>query len=80
MLHQPSLIFMDVVMPGQGGFAACRTLKKSSMTGSIPIVMVTSKVSDSDKFWGRKQGADDYIGKPYSPELVTSAIRRFISG
>jgi CheY-like chemotaxis protein len=79
-VHQPALIFMDVVMPGRDGFATCRALKKTPETQNIPIVLVTSKSGESDRFWGRKQGADDHIDKPYTAGVVNSAIRRFIIG
>ena len=67
---QPALIFLDVVMPIQDGFKACRALKADPITAKIPIVLVTSKKADSDKFWGKKQGADDHVGKPYTQEQV----------
>ena len=76
--HMPALIFMDVVMPGQDGFATCRALKKDPATAKIPIVLCTTKSSDSDKFWGKKQGADDHLTKPYTPDLVEQIIRRFV--
>jgi twitching motility two-component system response regulator PilH len=76
--NQPSLIFLDVVMPQQDGYKTCRVLKADPQTAGIPIVLVTSKSTDSDKFWGKKQGADDLIGKPYKPEDMMSVIRRFL--
>ena len=75
---QPSLIFMDVVMPNSNGFNACRKLKQDPETQSIPVVLVTSKNTESDKFWGKKQGADEHIPKPFTPEQVTSVIQRFV--
>src|SRR5258705_12240391 len=58
--QKPDLIFLDVVMPSMDGFATCRSLKKDPSTAAIPVVLVTSKATDSDRFWGRKQGADDH--------------------
>lgn len=75
---KPALIFMDVVMPATNGFNACRKLKQDPTTAAIPVCLVTSKGGDSDKFWGRKQGADEYITKPYTPDVVMSVIRRFV--
>jgi twitching motility two-component system response regulator PilH len=69
-LH-PDLVLMDVVMPGQSGFQATRTLSKDEATKKIPIIICTSKTQDTDRAWGMKQGARDYIVKPVSgPELL----------
>src|SRR5687768_2311616 len=67
---KPQLILLDVVMPRVNGFNACRALKKTPETSKIPVVLVTSKGEDSDKFWGQKQGADDHIVKPFSPDVI----------
>ena len=69
--QKPDLVLMDVVMPGQNGFQATRTLSKDEATKAIPIIICTSKGQDTDKVWGMKQGARDYIVKPVSaPELL----------
>ncbi len=75
--EKPDLILMDVVMPGQDGFATCRQLKRDPSTKEIPVVMVTSKGGDSDRFWGQKQGAAEYLTKPFSPDALLAAVRRF---
>jgi twitching motility two-component system response regulator PilH len=70
----PDLIFMDVVMPGVNGFQATRTLSNDPQTRAIPIVMVTSKGQQTDRIWGLRQGAVDYLVKPVSGnELVEKA-------
>ena len=61
---RPDLVLMDVVMPGQNGFQATRALTKDEATKSIPIIICTTKGQDTDKAWGLKQGAKDYIVKP----------------
>ena len=72
-LH-PDLIFMDVVMPGVNGFQATRTLANDPQTRAIPIVMVTTKGQQTDRIWGLRQGAVDYLVKPVSGnELVEKA-------
>lgn len=76
--QRPSLIFLDVVMPVMDGFATCRALKKDAATAPIPVVLVTSKGTDSDKFWGRKQGADDHLVKPFTPADLESVLRRYL--
>lgn len=73
----PALIFMDVVMPNRDGFSATRTLKNDPATSTIPVVMVTSKNGESDRFWARKQGAMDHLGKPFTPDAVMEVIRRY---
>jgi twitching motility two-component system response regulator PilH len=68
---RPDLVLMDVVMPGQNGFQATRTLSKDEATKRIPVIICTSKGQETDKAWGMKQGARDYIVKPVSgPELL----------
>jgi twitching motility two-component system response regulator PilH len=75
---KPALIFMDVVMPKMNGFNACRKLKQDAETKAIPVVLLTSKGAESDRFWGQKQGADEHIPKPFSPDTLSQVIRRFV--
>ena len=75
---KPKLIFLDVVMPTQDGFKTCRSLKQDPDTAKIPVVLVTSKGSDSDKFWGKKQGADDHVSKPFTPDTLLGLIKRYV--
>jgi twitching motility two-component system response regulator PilH len=77
-VERPSLILMDVVMPLRNGFQACRELKGQAAFAHIPVVLVTSKNSTSDKFWGKQQGADGYVVKPYTAEQLLSAVQRFV--
>jgi twitching motility two-component system response regulator PilH len=68
---RPDLVLMDVVMPGQNGFQATRALSKDDATKQIPVIICTSKGQDTDRAWGIKQGARDYVVKPVSgPELL----------
>jgi twitching motility two-component system response regulator PilH len=70
----PDLIFMDIVMPGMNGYQATRALANDPDTRRIPIVMVTSKNLETDRIWGLRQGAVDYMVKPVSPaQLVEKA-------
>lgn len=71
---RPDLIFMDVVMPGLNGFQATRTLSRDPETQSIPVIMVTTKNQESDRVWGMRQGAVDYLVKPVdATDLVAKA-------
>lgn len=77
-VEHPSLILLDVVMPQRNGFQACRELKAHAEFGHIPVVMVTSKATESDKFWARQQGADGYVAKPFTAADLVTEVRRFI--
>ena len=71
---RPDLIFMDVVMPGLNGFQATRTLSRDPLTKSIPVVMISTKNQESDRIWGMRQGAVDYLIKPVDAiDLVAKA-------
>ena len=75
--EHPSVILLDVVMPGRNGFQLCRELKGNALFSAIPVILVSSKNTASDKFWGQQQGADDYITKPFTREELLRAVRRF---
>ena len=72
--QKPAAICLDVVMPKQDGFATCRALKKEATTAEIPVVLITSKGAETDKFWGKRQGAAAYLVKPYGPEALRTVI------
>lgn len=74
---RPSVILLDVVMPERNGFQVCRELKGSSEFQAIPVILVTSKDSASDKYWGEQQGADAYVTKPFTKDELLRAVRRF---
>ena len=76
--ENPSLIVLDVILPKKNGFQVCRQLKTSPATQDIKILMMTSKSQDSDRFWGLKQGADDYMTKPYEDEELLSNIANLL--
>ena len=60
----PDLVLMDVVMPGMNGFQACRAITTDEATKHIPVILCTSKNQETDKIWGVRQGAKDYVTKP----------------
>lgn len=72
------LIILDVIMPKKNGFQVCRDIKSNEQYKNIPIIMVTSKDQESDKFWGMKQGADEYLTKPFKPEDLLKAVKKYI--
>lgn len=69
---RPDLIVLDVVMPKLNGFKVCRHIKNSAELKDIKVILLTSKDQESDKFWGRKQGADAYMTKPFTGEELLS--------
>ena len=79
-LH-PDLILMDIVMPGVDGFRATRTLANDPATRAIPVIMVSSKSQETDRIWGMRQGAVDYLVKPVTPaQLVEKAQAALLTG
>ena len=76
--QRPSLILLDVVMPQRNGFQVCRDLKSHTEYSRIPVVVVSSKDQESDKFWAKQQGADGYVVKPFTPEQLLGAIQRLV--
>ena len=70
----PDLILMDVVMPGLNGYQATRTLTRDEATKNIPIIVCTSKGQETDKIWGLRQGAIDYLIKPINGDELLAKI------
>ncbi|CAG9179391.1 MULTISPECIES: response regulator [Cupriavidus] len=68
------LILMDVVMPGQNGYQTTRAIKRDDRFKDIPVIMCTSKGLDTDRIWGMRQGASDYVVKPVDGEELLSKI------
>lgn len=73
-LHAPDLILLDVVLPKKNGYQVCRQLKNETGLKQIPIVMVSSKTQEFDRYWGLKQGADGYITKPFEPGTLVAEV------
>jgi twitching motility two-component system response regulator PilH len=73
---RPALLLLDVVLPGPNGYQICRQLKAAADTRDLRIVLVTSKGQAADKFWGMKQGADEYLVKPVAPEDLLASVER----
>lgn len=72
---KPDLILMDVVMPGLNGFQATRELSRTPDTASIPVIIVTTKDQETDRIWGMRQGARDYLTKPVQESQLIATIR-----
>jgi len=70
----PDLILMDIIMPGTDGFKATRAITHDEATKHIPVIVCTSKKLETDKVWGMRQGAKDYIVKPVDPKELLAKI------
>ncbi len=71
---KPDLILMDVVMPGMNGFQATRQLDKNPETADIPVIIITWKDQETDKVWGLRQGARDYVVKPVKEDDLIERV------
>jgi len=74
---RPDLILMDVVMPGQNGFQLTRTITRDPRYEGVPVIMCTSKNQETDRVWGLRQGARDYVVKPVQADELIAKIRQF---
>jgi twitching motility two-component system response regulator PilH len=70
------LMVLDVIMPGKNGFQIARMVRNDARWAKLPIVMVTSKDGAADRFWGMKQGATEYITKPFKTAELVDAVRK----
>lgn len=75
----PDLVLMDVVMPGMNGFQATRQISKGKDTQHIPVVIVSTKDQATDRVWGKRQGACDYLTKPIDEQQLIDVIKQLLS-
>lgn len=73
--EQPDVVLMDIVMPDMNGFQATRQIARAEETKHIPVIIVSSKNQETDKVWGRRQGAKGYITKPVAQAELVSAMK-----
>lgn len=78
--HLPDVVLMDVVMPGLNGFQATRQLTMAKETAHIPVIIVTTKDQQTDKLWGKRQGAKGYLVKPVDDAKLIDAVTRVMGG
>ena len=76
----PDLVLMDIVMPGINGFQATRQLATNDITVNIPVIIVTTKDQETDKVWGIRQGAKDYIVKPVKEKDLIDRVNSALAG
>jgi len=75
--EKPDLILMDVVMPGQNGFQLTRAITRDPLFADVPVIICTSKNQETDRVWGMRQGARDYVVKPVNPDELLAKIKAF---
>lgn len=76
--EQPDLVLMDIILPGMNGFQATRALSRDADTKSIPVLICSTKGMDTDKAWGLRQGAKDYIVKPPREDELIARINALL--
>lgn len=72
--EQPNCVVLDVVMPRKNGFQVCRTIKSGADSKHIPVILLTSKSERTDELWGKRQGADVYLTKPFDANTLLTQI------
>ncbi len=75
---KPDLILLDIVLPKKNGFQVCRTIKTSPDTQNTKVILISSTTQDTDRFWGLKQGADEYLTKPVPVEALLASVVRHV--
>jgi len=78
--EKPDVVLMDVVMPGLNGFQATRQLHKEPETEHIKVIIITTKDQETDKIWGTRQGAKDYLTKPVEEETLIKTLNAVLAG
>ncbi len=76
---QPALVLMDIVFQGTSGYQAVRALAKDPETATMPVMIVSVKGLDSDKAWGMRQGAVEYVVKPFKPRELVEAVNKVLA-
>ncbi|HEX5815453.1 MAG TPA: response regulator [Methylomirabilota bacterium] len=75
--ERPDVLLLDIVMPKRNGYEILRALRKDARTKTTPVVLVSSKNQESDRMWGKRQGADEYLAKPFTSDQLLSMVKRF---
>src|ERR1700741_504503 len=73
--QRPALFILDIMVPGKDGLEICRTIRQTAGLASVPVIFLTAKSSEADRVLGLELGADDYIGKPFSPRELTARVK-----
>lgn len=76
-IFKPDIVLLDVMMPEMNGFQCCRKIKE--INRDIPVLMLTAKSMESDKYWGLESGADDYVTKPFETNDLLTKISKYLN-
>lgn len=76
--EQPDLVILDIIMPKMNGFQLCRTLRSDPAHQNMPIIVITSMDRESDRYWGMKQGASEYLVKPVDPSTLVQKVQNYL--
>jgi twitching motility two-component system response regulator PilH len=76
--EQPDVVLLDIVMPKRNGFEALRGVRRDERIKQARVIVVSSKNQESDRVWGKRQGADEYLGKPFTAEQLVTIVRQFV--
>lgn len=75
---KPDLLLLDVILPKKNGFQVVRQVRTTPELQGMKVVLVSSKTLDTDRYWGLKQGADDYLTKPFSRQQLVDAVTKHL--
>jgi DNA-binding response OmpR family regulator len=76
--ERPALVILDVMMPELNGYQVCAKIKEDATLAQTPVILLTAKTSDADRFWGAEVGADLYLTKPASPATIVERIKELL--
>ena len=76
--EQPDVVLLDIVMPKRNGFEALRGVRRDERIKQARVIVVSSKNQESDRIWGMRQGADEYLAKPFTADQLLAIVRRFL--
>lgn len=76
--ERPDLLILDIIMPKINGFQLCRTLRSDPQFSRMPIIVITSMDRESDRYWGMKQGASEYLVKPVDPAVLVQKVQNYL--
>lgn len=76
--ERPDLLILDIIMPKMNGFQLCRSLRSNPAFKELPIIIITSMDRESDRYWGLKQGASEYLVKPVDPTLLLERVKAYL--
>ncbi len=77
--ERPDLLILDIIMPKVNGFQLCRTLRADPEFKDLPILVITSMDREADRYWGLKQGANEYLVKPVDPKVLVEKVKAYLS-